>query len=267
MNQWVEKSIILAGEPDYLDKLHTVYPMEVSAFREIPKEILEQLRVLIESKNHNKLVKLLISLLKKKMIVFPIKDSYVAFLKENPKSIEINPQTVKRIGERVIKMGYEEMIKNSSQPKETNRQIGPLFRRWIKKLNYPILREQEFLNYRGIAFLEGSDTSLKNFSNREFKTRLKKGLDLILKVNELYVIGEAKFLTSYGGHQNAEFNDPLGLLRVNDKKVTKIAVLDGVVWIPSRNQMHSRITKEKGPAFSALLLNDYIRSLKGPQKL
>jgi len=31
-------------------------------------------------------------------------------------------------------------------------------------------------------------------------------LDLVARVRGRYVIGEAKFLTDYGGHQTAQFN-------------------------------------------------------------
>ena len=36
-----------------------------------------------------------------------------------------------------------------------------------------------------------------------------KGLDFFAKLNETYIIGEAKFLTEMGGHQNNQLLDAL----------------------------------------------------------
>jgi len=118
------------------------------------------------------------------------------------------------------------------------------------------------LKHKRIAFLDGSDKYLMKFSNRVLGTKLKKGLDFLLRVNDSFVIGEAKFLTDFGGHQNAQFNDAMTLLHHRSGKAVKVAVLDGVVWIKGKNKMHSAVKKEKGTVLSTLLLNDFIRSLK-----
>lgn len=260
MNLWVKKSIELAKSDGYLDKLHGIYPMEVSAFREIPSELLDRINNYLVIGDSLNLIK---TLLHKKIEVFPIKDSYIAFFRSYPSSIEANPETVDRIGKRLIAMGFDEIVRMSTLPKETNRQIGPMFRRWIPNLGYPVLKEGDFLNFRGTAFLEGTDTSLKNFANRNLGTKLEKGLDLVLKVGDQFILGESKFLSAYGGHQNAQFNDPLGLLKGRgNRKIIKIAVLDGVVWIPSNNQMFTRVSKSTNVIISALLLNEFITSLE-----
>lgn len=257
-SQWAKNSIELANNPGYLDDLYGVYPMEVGEIRYIPKTTLSGIKVAYKKGDKLSLIKILL----KNLDLFPIKDSYIAFLRRNFDALDINPQTVKRIGGRLFDMGYEEIIKVSMQPKETNRQIGPLFRRWLPSLGYPILSEEKFLPYKGAAFLDGSDKHLKDFSNKILKTRLTKGLDLLLKVNDTFVIGEAKFLTDFGGHQNAQFNDAINLLHTRGGKALRIAVLDGVLWIEGKNKMHALVKKEKGIALSALLLNDFIKSLK-----
>lgn len=257
MNKWIKKSIELANSPGYLDNLYNVYPMEVGAVRSISTEILKKIKIAYKKGDKLNLIKILL----KNLDLFPIKDSYIAFLRRNPEALDINPKTVKRIGKRLLEMNYEEIIKASTQPKETNRQIGPLFRKWLPSLGYSILREDEFLKTKQIAFLGGSDKYLKEFSNRFLKTKLTKGLDLLFKVNKTFVIGESKFLTDFGGHQNAQFNDALNLLHKRSGKALRIAVLDGVVWIRGKNKMHNLIKREKGVALSALLLDDFIKSL------
>jgi len=257
MNKWIKKSIELTNSPGYLDNLYSVYPMEVGAVRIISTRVLEDIKNAYRRGDKLNLIKILL----KNLDLFPIKDSYVAFLRRNPEALDVNPKTVKRIGKRLLQMGYEEIIKSSAQPKETNRQIGPLFRKWLTSLGYPILGEDEFLKTKEVACLDGSDSHLKEFSNRVLKTKLTKGLDLLLKVNKTFIIGESKFLTDFGGHQNAQFNDALNLLHKRGGNVLRIAVLDGVLWIRGNNKMHNLIKKEKGIALSALLLKDFIRSL------
>jgi len=258
MNPWIKKSIELANNPKYLDKLYAVYPMDVGGTRKIPKSILERIEEAVKRKDKQELVKILL----KELELSPIKDSYIAFLRRYPSAIDTNPKTVERLGNRLLEMGYKEIVQASTQPKETNRQIGPLFRRWLPSIGYPVLEKEEFLEHRETAFLEGSDRYLMEFSNRILGTKLKKGLDFLLRVHDNFVIGEAKFLTDFGGHQNAQFNDALTLLHHRTGKAIKVAVLDGVVWIKGKNKMHSTAKKEKGIALSALLLNDFVETLK-----
>ena len=258
MNDWTKKSIKIANNPGYLDALYNVYPMDVGETREIPQETLKRIEASVKSGDKLALIKILLE----ELDLFPIKDSYVAFLRRYPQAIEINPDTVERLGTCLLEMGYQEIVKASTQPKETNRQIGPLFRRWLATVGYPVLGEEDFLKHKGPALLDGSDKYLMEFSNRELGTKLKKGLDFILRINDEFVIGEAKFLTDFGGHQNAQFNDAMTLLHHRPGRAIKVAVLDGVVWIKGKNKMHASIKKEKGAAFSALLLNDFVRGIK-----
>ena len=257
MNKWIKKTIEIANSPGYLDRLYDVYPMDVGEKREISKDILKMIKTSLRKRDKLTLIKILLDNLE----LFPIKDSYIAFLRRNPAALEKNPLTVKRIGNRLFQMGYDGIIESSIQPKETNRQIGPLFSKWLPKLGHPILEKEEFLKNKKVAFLKGSDNHLKKFSNEILKTKLRKGLDFVLKVSDTFVIGEAKFLTNFGGHQNAQFNDALNLLHSRSGRVRKVAVLDGVLWIHGNNKMHNLVKKESGIAFSALLFNEFIRSL------
>ncbi len=258
MNNWIKKSIEIANNPCYLDNLYDVYPMDVGETRKIPQETLKRIEAAVKSGDKLALIKILL----KELDLFPVKDSYVAFLRRYPDATEINPAAVDRLGNRLLEMGYQEIIKASTQPKETNRQIGPLFRRWLATVGYPVLEEEDFLKHKGLAILNGSDKYLMEFSNRELGTKLKKGLDFILRTNDKFVIGEAKFLTDFGGHQNAQFNDAMTLLHHRPGRAIKVAILDGVIWIKGKNKMHTTIKKKRGTALSALLLNDFVRGLK-----
>ena len=43
---------------------------------------------------------------------------------------------------------------------------------------------------------------MKYYAAKNLDYKSAKGLDLVARFNGKYVIGEAKFLTDFGGHQN-----------------------------------------------------------------
>ena len=97
----------------------------------------------------------------------------------------------------------------------------------------------------GIENKEGKDELVnrlcKDFLLWEDIIKCEKGLDAVIKLNTYpiptFVIGEAKFLSDEGGHQNAQLKDALHLLTSNEFKnngkfrVIRIAILDGVCWL------------------------------------
>ena len=89
-----------------------------------------------------------------------------------------------------------------------------------------------------------------------------KGVDFVGRFNGKYVIGEAKFISDEGGHQNDQFLDAMTTLQsATQKNVINIAILDGVLYIPSKKKMYKTITNSDVPVFSALLLRDYLYQL------
>jgi len=128
MNYWTELSIEFANQRNYLDELFKVYPTIPEGIREINNTIWKQVETSFNEKNNIELIKSLLSL-----NLFPIKDSYIAYLKRDESSIERNPETINRICGRLYEMGIDNIFLKCSEPKETNRQIGPLFKRWINK--------------------------------------------------------------------------------------------------------------------------------------
>ncbi len=77
------------------------------------------------------------------------------------------------------------------------------------------------------------------------------------------MIGEAKFLTDFGGHQNAQFNDAISTIQSEDIKAIKIAILDGVLYIKGRNKMYKAIieTYKNYNIMSALVLREFLYQL------
>lgn len=258
MNHWTELSIDFANQRNYLDELFTVYPTIPEGIRDINKSLWS---ITEDSFNKRDNIRLLKSLLA--MDLFPIKDSYVAYLKRDPSSIERNPNTVNRLCGRLYEMGLKKIFESCTEPKETNRQIGPLFRRWLVRgtLGAPLLNITAFLQTKDNAILDAGDAESMSFANRHLDYKRDKGLDFIAKFNNKYIIGEAKFLTDCGGHQNAQFADAISTLQVDTDKAIKIAILDGVLYITPRrsNKMYGFITGSHNyNIMSSLVLREFL---------
>jgi hypothetical protein len=256
-NEWVKRSIKLANSENYLDRLHEVYPVTVGVKRAVPNEIKRQIQQAYNQKNGLKLLQTLLKLDK-----FPIKDPYVAFLRKRDVFLKLNPMTVNRIANTLFSMSYDAIIEGCEEPKEFNRQIGTLFRSWLPKLGYLMLPKETFLTYEGTAIFNGSDSEKMAFANNVLGCNLDKAPDLVAKVGAKYIVGEAKFLTDFGGHQLAQFQDALRLIKGKEGKAIRIAILDGVVWIKDTHKMYRTVSQLKETALSALLLKDFLESLR-----
>src|SRR3989339_1950259 len=257
MNHWTQLSIEYANQRSYLDDLFHVYPTIPEGIRDLDGELWKKVEKAFKKKDNDTLLENLL-----KMDLFPIKDSYVAYLKRDKASLIRNPATVDRLCGRLYEMGLDEIFSRSSEAKETNRQIGPLFKRWIlkKSLGVEPLRLDAFLKSKGNAVLDASDAEMMAFSREHLNYRHNKGLDFIGRFNGKYVIGEAKFLTDFGGHQNAQFNDAIATIKAKNVKATTIAILDGVLYIEGKNKMYKDITGKlkKENIMSALVLREFL---------
>ncbi|UZE92935.1 MAG: restriction endonuclease [Candidatus Nealsonbacteria bacterium] len=258
MNKWVKKSINLANSRGYLDRLFEVYPIEMGAIRGLPKGTKAKVKNVLKTKNKLHLIETLLKLSK-----FPIDDPYIASLRRHPHLLKKNPKTIKRIGKRLLSMGLGTILKLVAKPKSPSRQLGHSFKNWLLTKKYPFLKENEFKETNKVAFLEGSDKKLKEFVINELKIRsLKRRPDFILKTKNKFILGEAKFLTDYGGTQNNQFDGALTMTKIKRDKIIGIAVLDGIAWFKSNSYMYKTLNKLNRIAISALLLEEFIK--KGP---
>jgi len=257
MNYWIRRSIDLANARGYLDRLHKVYPVTREPPRRIPEVVKQRIREAFDAKDDTALVKECLKLDK-----FPTKDPYAAFLrKKRGVFVEMNPRTVRRIAEELYSMGFPSVIRGIEEPKEFNRQIGTLFSRWLHTLGYPFLAKAEFNQCEDIAFLDGTGLQLKEYANTVLGERLTKEPDLIARAGSTFVIGEAKFLTDSGGHQDRQFEDALSFLLSTAGRAIRVALLDGVVWIRGNTKMYRTVCSLEAPALSSLLLDEFLHSL------
>jgi len=260
MNKWTKLSIEYANQRSYLDDLFQVYPTIPEGIREINNDIWKDVENAFKKKNNITLVKELL-----KLDLFPIKDSYIAYLKRDKTSIERNPKTINSISGRLYKMGLNKIFERCSEPKETNRQIGPMFKDWLnnKTLGIQPVSIDEFTSNNEDAILDASDKAMMDFAKEHLNYNHNKGLDFVARFNGQYVIGETKFLTDFGGHQNAQFNDAINTIETKKVKAIKIAILDGVLYIKGKNKMHKSITElyKDYNIMSALVLREFLYQL------
>jgi hypothetical protein len=257
MNYWTKLSIEYANQKSYLDDLFQVYPTIPDGIRELNKDLWKDVEKSFKKHDNTTLLKNLL-----KLNLFPIKDSYVAYLKRDKSALERNPATSARLSGRLYEMGLDTLYTRCSEPKETNRQIGPLFKRWLRKktLGVDPLKHDDFLKAKCNAVLDASDAEMMAFARQHLNYKHNKGLDFIGRFNGKYVIGEAKFLTDFGGHQNAQFNDAIATIKAKNVKAVKVAILDGVLYIKGKNKMYKDTTgKFKNEnIMSALVLREFL---------
>ncbi|MCZ2142999.1 MAG: hypothetical protein LC102_06190 [Ignavibacteriales bacterium] len=164
MNFWTQLSIEFASQKDYLDKLFSVYPTIPESKREIDPTVWEKVEAAFNSTDNIALLNALFEL-----DLFPVKDSYIAYLKRDPTSLSRNPATVSRICDRLREMGLNQILKNSTEPKETNRQIGPLFRNWLElgSFGIPLQSLTDFVNNNNNAILDANDQEMMQFATEQ----------------------------------------------------------------------------------------------------
>ena len=266
MNPWTKISIELASQKNYLDELYKVYPIISNLRRALPEDKEKNIRAAFKNNDKVELVEQLLD-----WDLFPIKDSYVAYLKRDKESISRNPQTINRIAENLFQMGIEEIIYRCTEPKETNRQIGPMFKNWINTgaLGVPVYKTvSEFLNSEENCIFNSSDIAMEKFAREYLGFTREKGIDFIAKFNNKYVIAETKFLTDFGGHQNAQFSDATSTMHSEIKnknlenEVIPIAIMDGVLYIKSNNKMYRYLLENPNQIIlSSLILKEFLYSL------
>lgn len=260
MNLWTKLSIDFANQRNYLDELFKIYPTIPNGIRDIDEYRWEKLKKYFNQKNNVKLIETLLD-----FELFPVKDSYVAYLKRDRTAIRRNPETINRLAGRIYGLGLDKLYEKCSEPKETNRQIGPLFKRWIceGKIGVPVLKIKEFCSTRNNAILDASDAEMMDWGRKYINYKRNKGLDFVARFNGRYVIGEAKFLTDFGGHQNAQFVDAMDTITDKSIEAITVAILDGVVYIPSKNKLYTAITNQYKDynIMSSLVLNEFLYSI------
>lgn len=266
-NEWARRSIEIANNQNYLDLLQEedIYPTTEATERDLPDEIVENIVIAHNQENREELVKNLLELNK-----FPIDDIYVGYLRNGgDEVIENNERTVGRIANRILSMNIEEVLTRCRQPKVTNRQMGQMFHDWIQNLDYPFMEVDEFSELEPIktnaeentvVFFDGSPSEMKDYANSELGCGLEVEPDVLLRINGHHIIGEAKYLSGFGGHQSTQFDRVLNFIRTVQGDAERIAIIDGVPWLEKNRKMCRKIRRITNPTMTALLFKEYLEN-------
>lgn len=262
LNTWVQKSIKLFYEESYLDQISNIYNYSADE----PERIEEGLRRQIKFAHHNKNDEQLINILSQ-LDKFPYDEPFWYLLNNVDGFIKNNPQQVHRIARTLYNMTDEEVVvRIESQPK-LNQQTGPMFNNWIRK-NFEVKSLEGFKeNKKGIVILGESEEKGKSFLSDELNQNVDKRPDLIAKVDDKIVIGEAKWIGQSGGNQYKSVAEVLKFCGAQRRSVYRIGIVDGYPWVTKKS---GRITNDRicvevqestYNIMSALLMEEYLKEL------
>ena len=257
MNYWTELSIEYANQRSYLDDLFQVYPTIPEGIRGIDLKRWTEIEIAFRNQDNTELISHLLKLQK-----FPLKNSYVSFLRKDPSSLLRNPQTVNRLAGTVYEMGLSKLYERCTEPKETNTQMGPMFSRWVhnKSLGIKPVAVDEFMSTNENAILGGNDAALLSFAFQNFGYNKEKGLDFIARFNGKYILGEAKFITDIGGNQDKSFVDIITTLKADYNGAVSVGIIDGIPWLKNKSKYYTDIiTKYRNyNIMSSLVLREFL---------
>lgn len=265
MNEWVRRSLELANSPGYLDKLADIYPARDLPVRPLDEDTKKRLRSLHEQRDLTELLKLLLKITKKGH-PFPIEHPYASIFRQKPELIEKNPVVFNELGKIILSKPIEDVIKGVERPIDINRVMGQAFYNWLKKhfpnQGIPILPQTQFVKCRGVAFFDGRNSDILNFVNRTLGLKLERGRDFLYKVDDKFVLGEARFLSTSGGSQTRDLIETIEFIKKTKGRVIGVGVLDGIVWFNKGYVKKLSNLGDDEPALSALLLEDFLKSLR-----
>jgi len=257
MNHWSQKSMVNAYQMGYLDKLLEIYPIRTNPKRSIPNSLWKKIQEAYDNHNSKKLIRLFNIGVKNYDLKFPVESYYNSSLRNEEGWIDLNPETVKKLGKLILDIDIDALYDRCAMPKKVSRQVGPMFDNWF--IN-------KFKNDREITLLGTSDNERKQNAKNLINYHSNKGLDVFIKINDIYLLGEAKFITDSGGTQANQFKSALNIVNTFNKKnnVVPLSILDGHCWRKANDQFYNTIknSKDNHIIISALLLDELFDIVK-----
>jgi len=262
LNEWVLKSIELFENTPYLDNILDVYPLQTA----IPERLDAQLRRRIISAHQARRTNELIDILKNE-VKFPYDEPLWYLIKNIDGCLQNNPQQIQRIADSLYAMTPEETVIRLESAPKLNTQMGPMFTNWLRN-NFDLLELDDFRNSsEGIVVLQSSEEIGKTFVNSELRQNLEKRPDLVAKVNDTYIVGEAKWIGSPGGNQNKQVVEVINLCRNQRGNVIRVGIIDGFPWAIKKSNGEIindktcvQVQESEYDILSALLLREYLES-------
>lgn len=263
LNEWVARSLELFRNTSYLDNIMEVYPLEITTPERIAPTLRRNIIRRHQARQTNELIQLLLTIDK-----FPYDDPIWYMIKNTQGCLNNNPRQIERIANSLYAMTPEETVVRLESPPKLNTQIGPMFNTWLRN-NFELLSLENFReSIDGIYVLNESEEIAKNFLINELNQNVEKRPDLVVKVNEQYVIGEAKWIGQPGGNQDKQVEEVLQFCRNQRGNVLRIGIVDGFPWSLYNNKGNLinfktavLIQESEYDILSSLLLNDYLDAL------
>ncbi len=262
LNEWVLRSIELFENTPYLDNILSIYPLHTAR----PERLDSQLRRRIITAHQGRRTQELIEIFQNE-VKFPYDEPLWYLIKNIQGCLENNPLQIQRIADSLYAMTAEETVIRLESAPKLNTQMGPMFTNWLRS-NFDLLEIDDFReSTEGIFILNSSEEIGKIFINDELNQDLEKRPDLVAKVNETYIIGEAKWIGSPGGNQNKQVVEVINLCRNQRGNVIRVGIIDGFPWAirKSNDEIINdktcvQVQESEYDIISALLLSDYLNS-------
>lgn len=284
VNLWTMKTLKLAEEGDYLDKLLEIYPAGLPPERPLPEVIREEIKELYEAGRYEDLVIRLLDL----RHPFPVEHPYAALLRHLDRSqrmsvIKRNPQIIKVLANILASLGLNNIIRGVERPKDINRALGAAFRNWVgnkfARTPFRIVDESYQLlrcsRDKEICIFIGSDVEIGSFVRERLRLEEPRtrffNRDILVYLRDTFILGEARFLSTPGGSQSRDLDNILSFVEAMEEisaharnrgiKIKGIALLDGIVWFYG-DYVETIIRRAIGDVvvMSALFLEDYLLS-------
>lgn len=262
LNEWVLSSIRLFETTAYLDELLEIYPLETA----VPTHLEQKLKRRIISAHQSRRTDELIAILQEE-VKFPYDEPLAYLIKEVQNCLQSNPKQIKRIANTLYAMTADELVVRLESAPKLNTQMGPMFTNWLRG-KFQLLNIDDFeSSSEGVYVLSSSEEEGKYFVNNTLNQDLRKRPDLVAKVNETYIIGEAKWIGRSGGNQNNQVRDVLDFCKDQRGNVIRVGIIDGFPW--ATRKINGSIISDKVNVLvqefpydivSALLLEDYLES-------
>jgi hypothetical protein len=260
LNEWILKSIELFENTPYLDNLLEVYPLQTA----VPTHLNERLKRRIISSHQGRRTTELIDILQGE-VKFPYDEPLAFLIKEVENCKEANPLQINRIANTLYAMTADELVIRLESAPKLNTQMGPMFTNWLRT-NFELMNIDDFqASNEGIFILNSSEEEGKNFVNDVLNQNLLKRPDLVAKVNETYIVGEAKWIGRSGGNQNNQVRDVLDFCREQRGSVIRVGVIDGFPWATRKinnsiinGKVNVSVQEFPYDIVSALLLKEYL---------
>lgn len=282
INEWCLKTVEIAKKENYLDKLLEIYPAELPPPRPLSASIKNEIIKLYNEKKYRELVKFLLSLRENP---FPIEHPYASLLRhlnvnERENVIVRNPKLLEILSGSLVSLGLNNIIKGVERPKDINRALGAAFKSWIHKnfvdKPFKVVKDVEHLlacTHEIICMYAGSDVEISRFiKQRLLLHEPEEGFynrDIIIRLRDMYIIGEARFLSTPGGSQTRDLENTLMFVELMENigrdlekkgiRVKGIVLLDGIVWFYEEylKRIKNKATGNR-VIMSALFLRDYL---------